>query len=56
MYQVQQKQDKKMIIKASDLKVRNELHFNNCLNKNVAYVSKDKSKIIPRKQKYKNFN
>lgn len=49
------KDTNKMIIKASDLKVRNELHFKACQNSNVAYVSKDKSKVIPRKRKYKNF-
>ena len=32
---------------------RNELHFATCLASNVAYTSKDKTKIIPRKQKYK---
>lgn len=49
----QPKQPTKKVIKA---KVRNELHFMACLNSNVAYVSKDKSKVIPRKQKYKNFD
>lgn len=57
MYQVNQpKENKKMTIKASDLHLRNELHFRACLNSNVAYVAKDKTKIIPRKQKYKTFD
>lgn len=43
----------KMTIKIDQTKIRNELHFLNCQNSNVAYVAKDKSKIIPRKQKYK---
>ena len=40
-------------IKREDLHLRNELHFMACQNSNVAYVAKDKSKVIPRKQKYK---
>ena len=53
MYQTAQPKDKKIIIKVGDLHLRNELHFRACQNSNVAYISKDKSKIIPRKQKYK---
>lgn len=40
-------------IKAKDLHPRNELHFMACLMNNT-YIQKDKKKIIPRKQKYKN--
>ena len=55
MYNVNAPKQKnnKMTIKSSDLKLRNELHFLACQNSNVAYVAKDKSKVIPRKQKYK---
>ena len=53
MYQTKQPVNKKIIITANDSKVRNELHFMACQNHNVAYVAKDKSKVIPRKQKYK---
>lgn len=42
-----------IVIKKQDLHLRNELHFNACLNSNVAYVEKNKKKLIPRKQKYK---
>lgn len=49
---IEKKTANKIIIKSKDLKVRNELHFNACVN-SIAYVSKDKSKVIPRKQKYK---
>ena len=54
MYNTSIKQDKKMVVKADTQKVRNELHFLNCFNSNMAYVSKNKKRIIPRKQKYKN--
>ena len=53
MYQTNEPKEKKMVIKVSDLHLRNELHFRACQNSNVAYISKDKSKMIPRKQKYK---
>lgn len=55
MYQtnVPKQKNNKMSIKVSDLHLRNELHFRACQNSNVAYVAKDKSKVIPRKQKYK---
>lgn len=55
MYSVNAPKQKnnKMTIKSSDLKLRNELHFLACQNSNVAYVAKDKSKVIPRKQKYR---
>lgn len=54
MYQTNQpKENKKMVIKVGDLHLRNELHFRACQNSNVAYIGKDKKKIIPRKQKYK---
>lgn len=46
----------RITISIDQSKVRNEMHFLNCLNSNVAYVSKDKKKIIPRKQKYKKFD
>ena len=42
----------KFTIKPQDLHLRNELHFQACQQTNVAYVSKNKKKIIPRKQKY----
>lgn len=44
---------KKNIIKLNPIKVRNELHFMS--QRDIpSIVFKDKSKIIPRKQKYKN--
>ena len=43
---------KKIIIKLPKPKVRNLLHLQN-QQSNMAYVEKDKTKIIPRKQKYK---
>lgn len=56
MYQVNEPKEKnnKITIKNSDLHLRNELHFQACLS-NIAYVAKNKKKIIPRKQKYKTF-
>lgn len=47
------KKDNSIKIKKEDIHLRNELHFRACQNNNIAYVSKDKTKIIPRKQKYK---
>jgi len=57
MYEVNQEKfnkpkHKKIIIKLPKVKHRNELHFMACKD-NVSYVEKDKTKIIPRKQKYK---
>lgn len=55
MYETQptKKVNNTITIKASDLHLRNELHFQACLMNN-AYVQKNKKKVIPRKQKYKN--
>ena len=55
MYNVNAPKQKsnKIKIDKKDLHLRNELHFMACQNSNVAYVAKDKSKVIPRKQKYK---
>jgi len=57
MYEVNQEKynqpkHKKIIIKLPKTKVRNELHFMACRD-NISYVAKDKTKIIPRKRKYK---
>lgn len=46
----------KITIHVDKSKVRNELHFNACLNSNVAYIEKNKKKVIPRKQKYKSLD
>lgn len=51
-----EKRSKKTIIKVEPSNKRNLLHFEACQNSNVAYVSKNKKKIIPRKQKYKSQN
>lgn len=53
MVQTLPPKNKKIIVKVEKPKLRNELHFNACLNSNVAYIEKNKKKIIPRKQKYK---
>lgn len=44
-----------VVVKFGDLRLRNELHFQACLANNC-YVAKNKKRIIPRKQKYKNFD
>lgn len=56
MYKTEEIKDNRIIISIdrSKLNKRNELHFAACQNSNVAYVSKNKKRIIPRKQKYKN--
>ncbi len=53
IYNTQKPKDNKIIITIDKKPKRNKLHFQVCKNSNVAYISKDKSKIIPRKQKYK---
>lgn len=55
MYETQtsKKANNTMTIKASNLHLRNELHFQACLMNNT-YIQKNKKKTIPRKQKYKN--
>lgn len=55
MYQVDKKKfekKKNTIHIGKPKKVRNELHFMACRD-TFSYVAKDKKKIIPRKQKYK---
>lgn len=56
MYSIDKKQfekkEDKIVITKNDLHLRNYLHFQAQLQ-NVSYLSKNKKKIIPRKQKYK---